>query len=159
MTKHRYLEDFRVGEEFETAAYTVSKAEALAYAAEHDPQPFHMDPDAARQHPIFRGLALSGFHTMAITHRLILDCEIGHAWGLVGKGIKRLRWHKPVRPGDTLHAWGQVFEVRLEPGRTTGSLEIEIVTMNQRQEAVMAFAVTLVVPSRVVTQCEKARAA
>lgn len=159
MTPHRYIEDFRVGESFATACHTVNEAEALAFAGLHDPQPFHVDQNEARGHPIFRGLALSGFHTMAITHRLILDCKLGHAWGLIGKGIRRLRWNRPVRPGDTLHAWGQVLSVHHDPGRTAGTMDVEIVTLNQKREAVMTFAVTLVVPSRVVAQGEVARAA
>ena len=148
MTDPRYIEDFAAGETFETDAYTVPLEEALAFARAHDPQSFHTDPAAARAHPVFQGLALSGFHTMAITHRLILARRIGHAWGLIGKGVDALRWRRPVRPGDTLSVRGRIAAIHHEPGHPVGTLEVEIETLNQRGEAVMSFVVQSVVPSR-----------
>lgn len=150
MTKPRYIEDFVPGETFETGCHTIAEEEAIAFAREYDPQSFHVDPAEARRHPVFQGLVLSGFHTMAITHRLILAREIGHAWGLVGKGVDRLRWRRPVRPGDTLRVQGSVLAVAHQPGEPVGALEVEMKTLNQHDEPVMTFAVTTLVPSRAV---------
>ncbi|QDP18707.1 MaoC/PaaZ C-terminal domain-containing protein [Sphingomonas xanthus] len=150
MTTLRYIEDFAAGETFETGSHTPTEEEALAFARAHDPQSFHVDPAEARRHPIFQGLTLSGFHTIAITHRLIFERDIGHAWGLIGKGLDGLRWRRPVRPGDTLRVRGCVVAVAHEPGQPAGTLDVEIETLNQRDEAVMTFAVSTLVPSRIV---------
>lgn len=152
----RYLEDFQVGEQFETASHRVELGEAIAFAEAHDPQPFHTDELAAKWHPIFRGLSISGFQTLTITHRLIFDLAIGHAWGLVGKGIDRLRWKRPVRPGDSLRVVGTVAAVTRDPRQPFGSLEVEITTFNQHGEPVLTMVVDTIVPSRGVLETARA---
>lgn len=156
MAQPRYLEDFAVGERFETASHRVDLADAIAFATAHDPQPFHTDELAAKWHPIFRGLSISGFQTLTVTHRLIHDLDIGHAWGLVGKGIDRLRWKRPVRPGDSLRVVGTVAAVTRDPGQPFGSLLVEITTLNQQGEPVLTMTVNSIVPSRDVIETARA---
>jgi acyl dehydratase len=148
MARPRYFEDFALGEPFATANHQVTLEEAIAFAAEHDPQYFHTDPERARGHPVFQGISASGFLTMTITHRLILEQDIGHAWGLVGKGIERLRWHRPVRPGDTLTVRGAIVGAERDPAQPFGVLTTDVETLNQRGERVMSFTVAAIVPSR-----------
>ena len=148
MAYPRHLEDFRVGDRFETGTHTLTLEEMIGFAAEHDPQYFHTDPVQAKAHPVFQGLSASGFQTMTITHRLILAVEIGHAWGLIGKGLKALRWHRPVRPGDTLRARGHISTIDRDPDQPFGIVTTEVETLNQNGERVMSFAVDGVVPAR-----------
>lgn len=149
MARPRYLEDFAPGETFETGRHTVRLDEVTGFAAEHDPQYFHTDPERAKGHPVFRGLSASGFLTMSITHRLILALDLGQAWGMIGKGIDNLRWRRPVRPGDTLRVRGEVQSVTPQPGQAFGIVTTAVETLNQNGETVMSFVVHGVVPSRV----------
>ena len=98
----RYLEDFMVGQTFGSGRLRVDKEQIKAFAAEFDPQPFHLDEDAALD-TIFGGLAASGWHTAALTMRLLVESEIEPAGGVVGAGFDEFRWPRPVRPGDELH--------------------------------------------------------
>ena len=92
----RYLEDFAVGQTFGSGRLRVDKEQIKAFAAEFDPQPFHLDEDAARD-TIFRGLAASGWHTAALTMRLLVESEIEPAGGIVGAGFDEFRWPRPGR--------------------------------------------------------------
>lgn len=148
MAAPRYIEDFAVGETFETRSARVELAESIAFARRNDPQDFHTDPERARAHPLFRGLAVSGFYTMTLVHRLILAEEIGHAWGLVGKGISKLRWKRPVRPGDSLRVRGLVLDILPEPGQPFGVLRTAIEAVNQDDKVAMTMTVEAIVPSR-----------
>src|ERR1700689_474488 len=95
----RYLEDFAVGQMFRTGALRVEREQAFAFAAEFDPQPFHLDKSAAPR-SIFGELTVSGWYTAAVTMRLLIKTEINPAAGFVGAGIDELRWPRPVHPGD-----------------------------------------------------------
>lgn len=148
MAKPRFLEDFAIGETFETGERRIEGDEMVQFARLHDPQPFHLDEEAAKRHPVFRGLSGSGFQTMVVTHLLILEREIGHAWGLIGKGIDRLRWKRPVRPGDTLRVVGTVVSIERNEDQPYGSLEVAVETLNQHGEPVMTMTVNTIVPSR-----------
>jgi acyl dehydratase len=97
----RYLEDFAVGQTFGSRRLRISKEQVTAFAAEFDPQPFHLDEEAA-QNTIFKGLAASGWHTAALTMRLLVESELKPAGGIVGAGFDEFRWPRPVRPGDEL---------------------------------------------------------
>src|SRR5690242_1867064 len=97
-----YLDDFAVGQVFRAGGVTVTEDEIKAFAAKYDPQPFHLD-EAAAKASIFRGLVASGWHTMALTMRLLVDGGAGPiAGGIIGAGTDELRWPRPVRPGDRL---------------------------------------------------------
>jgi acyl dehydratase len=107
----RYLEDFVPGEVREYGPVPVSEAEILEFARKYDPQPIHVDPEWARTGP-FGGLIASGWHTTALTMRLLVDNYLPAAASLASPGIDELRWVRPVRPGDALSVRVTVLEAR-----------------------------------------------
>ena len=135
-----YLDDFTVGSNFETDGKTVSEAEILEFALKYDPQPFHMDVEAAKAGP-FGGLIASGVQTMAIGLRLLLQAQIFAPGASMGSpGMDELRWLKPVRPGDTLRLRGEALEVtpsRSKPDR--GVLKYRMTIFNPHGEDVMSM--------------------
>jgi acyl dehydratase len=144
----RYLEDFAVGQVFNTGRLRVDKEQIVAFATEYDPQPFHLDEDAARNSP-FRGLAASGWHTAGMTMRLMVDGEFRPVGGILGVGFDELSWPRPVRPGDELHAKSEVLEVRPSKSKPDrGLLRVRTTTLNQNDEPVMMFTGNLLVPRR-----------
>src|SRR3954465_8739498 len=112
----KHLEDFAVGQIYGSGRITVEKGRIKAFAAEFDPQPFHLDEDAARR-SIFGGLAASGWHTAALTLRLLVESDFKPPRGIVGAGFDDFRWPVPVRPGDELHVESEVLEVRPSKSR------------------------------------------
>ncbi|HEX8192497.1 MAG TPA: MaoC/PaaZ C-terminal domain-containing protein [Allosphingosinicella sp.] len=155
MAAARYYEDFRLGEVFTTGTHVAALGEMVAFARAHDPQSFHTDAAAAAHHPVFRGLSASGYYTMTVTHRLVLASDPGHAWGLIGKGIDRLRWPRPVRAGDTLTVRGTVAALERDPARPYGIVVTDIETLNQRNEVVQSMTVQAVVPVRAAAVPER----
>ena len=112
----RYLEDFETGQTFGSGRIHIDAERIKSFAAEFDPQPFHLDERAAAD-SIFRGLAASGWHTAAITMRLLVDSDLKPAGGIVGAGFDELRWPRPVRPGDELRVESEVLEIRASKSR------------------------------------------
>jgi acyl dehydratase len=144
----RYLEDFAVGQTFGSGRLRIDKEQIFAFAAEFDPQPFHLDEASAR-HSIFGGLAASGWHTAAVTMRLLLDSELKPAGGIIGAGLDECRWPRPVRPGDELHIECEVIEVRPSKSRPEqGLIKLRTSTLNQDGEAVLVHVLNLVVLRR-----------
>lgn len=144
----RYLEDFAVGQTYGSGRLTVDRSRIKAFAAEFDPQPFHLDDEAARQ-SIFGELAASGWHTAALTMRLLVEGELKPAGGIVGVGFDEFRWPVPVRPGDELSLESEVLEVRPSKSRPNqGLIKVRTTTRNQRGEAVQVSVGTLIVPRR-----------
>ncbi|SRR5260370_42513070 len=111
-----YLEDFAVGQTFGSGRLRIDGERALAFAAEFDPQPFHLDQAAARR-PIFGGLTASDWHTAAVTMRLLVQTELKPAGGIVGAGLDECRWLRPARPCDELRVECEVIEVRPSKSR------------------------------------------
>ena len=144
-----YLEDFAAGQKFGGAARVRVDAERIkAFAAEFDPQPFHMD-EAAAERSFFRGLAASGWHTAAMTMKLLVASDLEPAGGIVGAGFDEFRWPAPVRPGDELRVEVEVLEVRPSKSRPgIGLVKIRTTTLNQNGEAVQVNVGNLVVPKR-----------
>jgi acyl dehydratase len=144
----KYLEDFVVGQVYGSECITVDIERIKTFAAEFDPQPFHQDAEAARQ-SIFGGLVASGWHTAALTMRLLVESEFTPAGGLVGAGFDELRWPLPVRPGDRLHVEAEILEVRPSKSRPNlGLVKGRITTTNQNGDAVQVFVANIVVPRR-----------
>ena len=144
----RYLEDFAVGQTFGSGRLVVEEARMKTFAAEFDPQPFHIDAEAARQ-SLFGGLAASGWHTAALTMRLLVESDIKPVGGIIGAGFDELRWPRPVRPGDELRVESEVLEVRPSKSRPEqGMIKVRTTTLNQKGEAVQIFVGNLVVPCR-----------
>lgn len=144
----RYLEDFTVGQTFESGRLRIDEEQIRRFASEFDPQPFHLDDKAARD-TMFRGLAASGWHTAALTMRLLVEGELKPAGGIVGAGIDELRWPRPVRPGDELRVESEVLEVRPSKSRPEqGMIKVRSTTLNESGEAVQIFVGNLVVPRK-----------
>ena len=144
----RYLEDFSVGQKFGSSTLRVEEQGIKRFAAEFDPQPFHLDEAAARA-SLFRGLAASGWHTAAMTMRLLVESDVKPAGGIVGAGFDEFRWPQPVRPGDELHIEAEVLEVRPSKSRPDrGMIRVRNTTFNQNDEPVQIFTGNLLVPRR-----------
>jgi acyl dehydratase len=142
-----YLEDLRVGQIFTSGTHEVDAAQIKAFAREFDPQPFHLDDDAAKS-TLFGGLAASGWHTAAISMRLQVETGLPLAGGIIG-GSGEIGWPKPTRPGDILKVVNEIEEVtpsRSRPDRGTVTVRCE--TRNQRDEIVQTLRVRLIVPRR-----------
>src|ERR1700722_4417142 len=148
MADERYLEDFSVGQQFESRSITVTASEIKSFASEFDRQPFHLDEKAAAA-TFFGGLVASGWHTAALTMRLIVDSELKIAGGSIGAGAEELRWPLPVRPGDTLHALSEGLDVRPTKSRPyQGIIKMRTQTFNQDDQLVMNFVANMLVPRR-----------
>jgi acyl dehydratase len=131
-----YLEDLSVGMKFHAGPVTISEADIIAFAREFDPQPFHMDPNAAKD-TIFKGLAASGWHTMGLTMRMLVDGGAPLACGIIGFGGE-ISWPKPTRPGDDLSVETEVID--LTPSRSKpnqGVVTLRSATKNQYGETVL----------------------
>jgi acyl dehydratase len=151
----RYLEDFAVGQSFRSGRRTIDKERIKTFAAEFDPQPFHLDEQAARS-TIFGGLAASGWHTAAVTMRLLVESDLRPAGGIVGAGFDEFRWPRPVRPGDALRIEAEVLEVRPSRSRPDqGMIKVRTTTLNQHDEAVQVTLGNLVVPRRPKSSAEE----
>jgi acyl dehydratase len=147
MTK-QYLEDYAVGQTYSSGRVRVEKDQIVAFARQFDPQPYHLDEAAALESP-FKGLAASGWHTAAMTMRLMVDGEFQPAGGILGVGFDQLSWPRPVRPGDELHVKSEVLEVRPSKSRPDrGMIRVQNTTLNQNGEVVQMFTGNLLVPRR-----------
>ena len=147
----RYLEDFEPGQRFASGSLLVEAARIKSFATEFDPQPFHLDEDSARD-SFFKGLAASGWHTAAMTMRLLVASELKPAGGIIGAGFDEMRWPRPVRPGDELHVESEVLEVRPSKSRTDqGVIKVRTTTLNQNGEPVQMSVGNLIVLRRPVS--------
>src|SRR6202521_2265486 len=138
-----YLEDLYVGQRFTSGQYHMDEGRMKAFAAEFDPQPFHLD-DAVAQRSIFRGLAASGWHTAAATMRLLVE-SLPFASGMIGLGGE-IAWPKPTRPGDTLRVESEIVEIvpsRSKPNQ--GIVTVRNTTLNQNGEPVYVFTAKILV--------------
>src|SRR6202045_2517456 len=127
----QYLEDYAVGQIYWSGSKRVAKDEIIAFAKEFDPQFYHRDEVAALKSP-FKGLAASGWHTAAMTMRLMVDGEFRPAGGILGVALAQLSWWLPVRPGDELRVKSQVLEVRASNSKPDrGLIRMQNTTLNQ----------------------------
>ena len=133
-----WFDDLRVGMRFTSPEKLVTREDIQRFAAEFDPQPYHLDEAAAEQTPL-KGLAASGWHTAAIAMRLAVETRPFGPHPLLGFGVDELRWLAPVRPGDVIHLEGEVIE--LTPSRTKpqGTVRLKWTAVNQRGDAVYTF--------------------
>ncbi|MBA3317216.1 MAG: MaoC family dehydratase [Gemmatimonadales bacterium] len=144
----RYLEDLSVGQRYAGGSVALDAEAIRAFAGAFDPQPFHLN-EAAAQASVFGRLVASGWHTMALTMRLLVEGELQPAWGLIGLGADELRWPRPVQPGDVLRVQWEVLEVHpsgSKPDR--GTARLRVTTRNQRDEVVLTLITTILVPRR-----------
>jgi acyl dehydratase len=132
-----FWEDFPVGQVREFGAYRVTREAVLAFAREFDPQPFHLDDDAAEA-SLFGRLAASGWHTCAMAMRMMCDAYLLESASLGSPGLEKLSWTKPVYPGDTLHVRLEVLESRALASRPgVGLIRSRWNVMNQDDETVL----------------------
>jgi acyl dehydratase/ribonuclease HI len=133
-----HLDDLRVGQKFSSGTYRMTDDRIKSFAAEFDPQPFHLD-DAAARHSVFRGLAASGWHTASATMRLMVTSGLPFAGGLVGLGGE-IAWARPTRPGDTLRVESEIVAImpsRSKPNQAV--VTVRSVTFNQKSEQVQVL--------------------
>ena len=134
-----YLEDFRTGPLGDLGRRTLTKEEILAFAREYDPQPFHIDEEAAAR-SIFGGLIASGWHTIGVCMRMIVDGFVNRTASLGSPGFDEVRWLKPVRPGDTLTVRGEILDIipsGSKPDR--GIIHVRYEALNQHGELVLTM--------------------
>jgi acyl dehydratase len=145
--KTLYFDDLKVGDTFTSSTHAVTLEDVRRFAAEFDPQPFHLD-DAAARESVFGGIAASGWHTAAITMRLLVTSGPKLANGYLGAG-GQLEWRSPTRPGDVLRVDSEVVELTPSRSRTDrGVVVLRSNTTNQRGESVQSFTGRLVVARR-----------
>ena len=142
-----WFDDLKLGMRFKSGQTTVSREDILRFAAEFDPQPFHLDEEAAKQ-TVFKGLAASGWHTAAVAMNLAVQVRPFGPHPLLGLGVDDLRWPKPVRPGDTLHLEGEVVELVPSKTKPQGIARVKWTAYNQHGEAVYTFTPIGIVPRR-----------
>lgn len=147
MMKKLYLEDLNVGDRFISGGYELTVEKIKSFAQEYDPQPFHLDEITAKQHPVFQGLAGSGWQTAAITMRLWAEC-FPVAGGLLGIGAE-IQWKLPTRPNDVLHVEVEILDIK--PSRSKpqqGIVTYLTQTINQHDQVVQEVKTRIVVWSR-----------
>jgi acyl dehydratase len=138
MGEKLYLDDLRVGQRFCSGDYEITEAAIKAFAAEFDPQAFHLD-EAAAQASLFKGLAASGWHTAAVTMRLLVTGGLPFADGVIGLGGE-IAWPRPTRPGDIVHVESEIVDIR--PSRSKpnrGIVTVKNILKNQRGEELQVF--------------------
>ncbi|KMO33340.1 dehydratase [Methylobacterium tarhaniae] len=148
MTRDLYLDDLEPGQVYGSGETTVTEADIVGFARSFDPQPFHLDAEEAAS-TFFGGLAASGWHTAALTMRLLVGSEMRLAGGIIGAGMDELRWPKPLRPGDTIRLESEVIEVRPSRSRPSqGLAKVRTTTLNQHGEPVQVLVANLLVVRR-----------
>ncbi|MGO9571894.1 MAG: MaoC family dehydratase [Desulfomonilaceae bacterium] len=136
-SEQRYFEDYIVGAVHEFGCVTVEETEAIAFAKRFDPQPFHTDPEAAKQ-SVFGTLIVSGWFTASLTMRLLVDHYVSRVASLGSPGVDELRWLKPVRPGDSLSLRVTVLEAKVSRSKPDrGVIRSYSEVLNQHGEVVM----------------------
>lgn len=144
----RYFEDYIVGVEQEVGSVGISEAEIIEFANKYDPQDFHTDPEKAASGP-FGGLIASGWHTIAVVMRLLVDKYLDSASSLGSPGIDELRWLAPVRPGDVLTVRAEVFDARRSSSKPDrGLIHTSVNVCNQDGVMVMTMKAVNVVACR-----------
>lgn len=134
-----YWEDFPVGSRREFGAMPVTREAVIEFAGRFDPQPFHLD-EAAAESGLFGRLSASGWHTCAMAMRMMCDAYLLDSASLGSPGIDRLRWLKPVYPGDTLSVVFEVLEARPMASRpAVGLIRSRWQVLNQQREAVLSM--------------------
>jgi acyl dehydratase len=134
----RFFEDFRIGELFVSQGYTFTEAGVIDFAWQFDPQPFHTDVNYAREHSIYGGLIASGYHTMAVSFRLVHSIGLFAGTNITGRGLDEVRFKRPVYAGDTLHVRATVRALAPSKSRPDrGYVGLDWDVRNQRDECVL----------------------
>jgi acyl dehydratase len=144
----RYFDDFKVGDRFRSKGVTLTEAEIINFALAYDPQPFHIDVEAAAEAP-FGELIASGLQTFALGWRMFLHEGLFSACSLGSPGVDELRWTAPVKPGDTIFTEAEVLEMRPSSSKPDrGTLRMGYRIVNQRSEPVLTMAILHILKKR-----------
>ncbi|OSQ35780.1 dehydratase [Thalassospira mesophila] len=145
-----YLEDLTVGQRFESATHKLDAEQIIAFARQFDPQPFHLDAEAAKS-TLFGGLAASGWHTAALTMKLIVQ-STPFSRGVIGRNVV-VKWPRPTRPDDVLHVESEILSITpSQSRRDRGRVVMKSLTMTARGDVVQELEATIVVPRQPVTE-------
>lgn len=143
-----YLEDLAPGQKFSAGPIEVTAEEIIAFARKFDPQPFHLDLGAAKD-TVFGELVASGWHTAALTMRLIVESSPRMEGGMIGRGIERMNWLRPVRPGDKLFYEAEILSLRASASNPKrGVMRLMNTTTNQHGQPVLTMESVVFVPRR-----------
>jgi acyl dehydratase len=143
-----YFEDVQVGSRHATPPVQVTEAAILAFARAYDPQPMHLDREAAERGP-FHGLIASGWHTAALVMRLVAAARPFGDTEVLGLGVEQLQWPNPVRPGDTIQSESEVVATRPSKSNPAyGIVKLAVTTRNQNGDVVMIHSPSCWVPRR-----------
>jgi acyl dehydratase len=144
----RYFEDIEVGSRQCSASIQLTEQDILDFARIYDPQPMHVDPEAARKGP-FGGLIASGWHTAALVMKLIAEARPFGDAEVLGLGVDELRWPAPVRPGDTIQCEMEIISMRTSQSKPDyGIVKVKVTTRNQNGQPVMIHSPACWVPRR-----------
>lgn len=154
----RYFEDLTEGQIREFGDWTVTREEIVEFAERYDPQPFHLD-EAAAEESIYNGLVASGWHTICLYTRMLVDGFMGEVANMGGRGAEEIRWHRPVRPGDTLSGRIEVVAKSVSGNSERGDVDFAMTCLNQDDEVVLTMTLRIMVQrrSRLDTATEDAR--
>ncbi|XOT94688.1 MaoC family dehydratase [Alcaligenes pakistanensis] len=142
LTAPVYLDDLALGMEFRSAEHALDEAQIVSFARQFDPQPFHLDAEAAKD-TFFQGLAASGWHTAAITMKLLVDSLV-FSQGIIGAG-GQIEWPRPTRPGDVLHVVSKIIGIQPSRSKTDrGIVTVESHTLNQNNEVCQRLTAKLI---------------
>lgn len=148
MKQTLFLDDLAVGQKYGSGSLTMDADAIKRFAAEFDPQCFHLDEQEATS-TLFKGLAASGWHTAAITMRLLVESDFKPAGGVIGASLAELRWPRPTRPEDTLNVETEILEVRSSKSRPEqGMVKVRVTTYSQDREVLQMYIGNLVVKRR-----------
>jgi acyl dehydratase len=144
----RFLEDLTPGGVFESRPRTVSEEAIIAFAREYDPQPFHTDPVAAKS-SFFGTLIASGWHTAALTMKMLTETDLDLADGIIGAGMEELKWPTALVPGDTIHVRVEILDSRVSASRPQiGIVRARVRTLRDDGSAVLEMISNLIVPTK-----------
>ncbi len=144
----RYLEDLKPGQAFESRHHLITEEAIVAFAREYDPQPFHLDAEAAKT-SFFGKLIASGWHTAALTMKMLTETHMDLAGGMIGAGMEDLKWPTPLAPGDTIHVRVEILDARASKTRPEiGIVRAHVRTMREDGSAVLEMISNLIVPTR-----------
>lgn len=144
----KYLEDFSIGDVTKTGVITITKDMIVDFARQYDPQPMHLD-DSAAKNTVFGGLVGSGWQTLAMTMRLVVDAGLLGSTPIVGAEFKETKFHAPLRPGDTIHVKTEIMDIHRSKSRPDiGFLDVKAMTLAEKDRLLITQIWRLVVPTR-----------
>jgi acyl dehydratase len=150
MSTIHYIDDLKPGQRFGSGRFLMDATDIKRFAAEFDPQPFHLDEDAAKT-TLFQGLAASGWHTASVTMRLFFESEFKPAGGIIGAGLDELKWYQPVRADDELYLEIEILEVKPSKSRPEqGMVKARVTTFKNPGNVVQVFVANLIVKRKIV---------